>query len=63
MSLVQLTQRTYHDEKTGRGETPFFEFDLLEHEKIVGVFHYWTTDYEDRKTVDHHLCVWVEVRL
>lgn len=63
MSFVQLVKRTFSDVRRPRGEEPVFEFDLADQEEIVGTFHYWTTDYADRATVDHHIAVWVAVRL
>lgn len=63
MSLVQLVQRQAEHLRRPRGEKPVFEFDLLEHERIVGIFHSWQADYRNRETVDHYCIVWVEVRL
>jgi hypothetical protein len=62
-TLVQLSLRKVTDPRVERGVQPVFQMDLEDHERIVGVEHYFTTDYHDRKTVDHHASVWVEVRL
>lgn len=63
MTFVQLVRRAFDDLKRPHGAQPVFEFDLLPNERIVGVFHYWTTDEARRKTVDHHIIVWVAVEL
>lgn len=63
MSFVQLVQRTYSCEKLPRGVDPVFEFELAEHEELVGIVHSWRRDYSERKTVDHIVVCWVAVRL
>jgi hypothetical protein len=63
MPFTQLHKRSYSVLRAARGEQPVFEFDLLDHEQIVGVHHYWEADYESRATVDHHIVVWVAVSL
>lgn len=46
-----------------RGRDPVFQFDLGDHQEIVGVAHYWQDDRVDRITVDHVMTVWVVSRL
>jgi hypothetical protein len=61
--LVQLVLRDATRERVARGAPPVFELDLLPNERIVGVEHYWTSDYRTRSTVDHHAKVWVAAYL
>jgi hypothetical protein len=63
MSLVQIVKRSASVERLERGEKPVYEFDLKENEQIVGVFYEWETDRASRSTVDHHISVYVAVRL
>lgn len=63
MSYVQFVLRRLELEKMPRGERPVFSTELGDHERIVGVEHYFVIDLSSRKTVDHIADVWVEVRL
>lgn len=60
-SRVQLVLRKGTDERVSRDDPPVFEFDLTPAERIVGVEVYWTADYRNRSTVDHHVKVWVAI--
>jgi hypothetical protein len=61
--FAQLVLREFELRRQPRGAAPVFDMQLLAHERIVGVEHYWTADERDRSTVDHHIKVWVEVQL
>lgn len=63
VGLVQLVLRKAECTRVRRGAEPVFEFELLAHERIVGVQYYFTRDYRGRTTVDHHVHVWVAVDL
>lgn len=59
----QLTQQTFSALRQPRGAKPVFDIQLDEGREIIGVFHAWITDHLDRQTVDHHVTLWVFVKL
>lgn len=62
-NFIQMTVRKFEDNRRLYGSEPVFQFNLQDHEQIVGVKHYGSTKYDnnERKTVDHWIEVWVAV--
>jgi hypothetical protein len=59
VSYGQLIRRDFSELRQPGGSEPCFDIQLEDHEKVVGVFHSWTVESASRKTVDHHITLWV----
>lgn len=59
----QLTQQKFSALRQPRGAKPVFDITLDEGREVIGVFTSWEVDREDRQTVDHHVILWVLVKL
>lgn len=61
--LVQIVKHRVEIKRVPRGKDPVIEMHLESHQRVVQIRDRWSSDYSDRKTVDHVFDVWIESTL